>query len=339
VTYAGEIIHGIYTFLFIPLGKTSALIHDGKWIYKDVPNRIQVTRYHSLAGDPSTLPDALEITSTTDSGMIMGIRHKDYVIEGVQFHPESIASEQGYTLLANFLSWHGGFWKSMNMSANLVRPSKASLSTRLSDVVGSGIALSSISQLNSTNKQNSSILETIRDQRLLDISKLCKLPGHTRYDFERMIAIGLAPTLIDFYQRLIQTASSVAVLAEIKRSSPSKGDINLTMHAPSLAKVYANAGASAISVLTEPKWFKGSVQDMLLVRLALEKIPNRPAVLRKDFILDEYLILEARAYGADSVLLIVALLNDSALASLLEFSRFLGMVPFLYSVLIIFRNL
>eukprot|EP00833_Pecoramyces_ruminatium_P002470 jgi/Orpsp1_1/1176502/evm.model.c7180000057855.1 len=78
VTYTGEIVHG----------KTSSITHDGKGLFKDIPQGIQVTRYHSLSGDPKTLPDCLEITSWTNSRKVMGIRHKKFVIEGVQFHPE-----------------------------------------------------------------------------------------------------------------------------------------------------------------------------------------------------------------------------------------------------------
>jgi anthranilate synthase/indole-3-glycerol phosphate synthase/phosphoribosylanthranilate isomerase len=76
------------------------------------------------------------------------------------------------------------------------------------------------------------------------------------------------------------------------------------------------AGASVISVLTEPKWFKGQLFDMLSVRQALDSIPNRPAILRKDFITETYQIDEARLYGADTVLLIVAMLDAKSLKEL-----------------------
>lgn len=81
---------------------------------------------------------------------------------------------------------------------------------------------------------------------------------------------------------------------------------------------YAAAGASMISVLTEPKWFQGSLQDMQAAREEVQALPNRPAILRKDFIFDEYQLLEARAHGADCVLLIVAILEPKLLASLIE---------------------
>jgi indole-3-glycerol phosphate synthase len=92
--------------------------------------------------------------------------------------------------------------------------------------------------------------------------------------------------------------------------------------------VYARAGAAAISVLTEPTWFKGTLEDMELVRQAVGQLGDaRPAVLRKDFIVDGYQVMESRAHGADAVLLIVACLNDSELGGLLDLSREMGMEP------------
>jgi anthranilate synthase/indole-3-glycerol phosphate synthase/phosphoribosylanthranilate isomerase len=116
-------------------------------------------------------------------------------------------------------------------------------------------------------------------------------------------------------------------MAEIKRASPSKGAIALNANAAQQALTYALAGASVISVLTEPTWFKGSLLDMRLVRQAIDNLPNRPAVLRKDFILDEYQVAEARLYGADTVLLIVAMLPPDRLKSLYSYSVSLGMEP------------
>jgi len=133
-----------------------------------------------------------------------------------------------------------------------------------------------------------------------------------------------APPAIDFVQRLRQ-AAPIALMAEIKRASPSKGDIAPGMNAPRQAMKYARAGAAAISVLTEPAWFKGTLDDMQAVRLAVGQLEDRPAVLRKDFIIDPYQVLEARAYGADAVLLIVASLNDEHLRGLLGLVREMGM--------------
>jgi anthranilate synthase component 2 len=84
-------------------GKTSLIAHTGVGVFKDLPSPFTVIRYHSLAIERSSLPSCLEVTAWTDDGEIMGVRHKDYDIEGVQFHPESILSEHGHALLKNFL--------------------------------------------------------------------------------------------------------------------------------------------------------------------------------------------------------------------------------------------
>ena len=84
-------------------GKTSAIRHGGKGVFTDLPNPFTATRYHSLAVDSGSLPEALEITAWTDDGEIMGLQHRTRPIHGVQFHPESIATEGGHKLLGNFL--------------------------------------------------------------------------------------------------------------------------------------------------------------------------------------------------------------------------------------------
>ena len=84
-------------------GKTSLIHHDAKSIYKDIPDPFEATRYHSLLVDKETLPDVFEITAWTDEGEIMGIRHKELLLEGVQFHPESILTKYGKDLLGNFV--------------------------------------------------------------------------------------------------------------------------------------------------------------------------------------------------------------------------------------------
>jgi anthranilate synthase component 2/para-aminobenzoate synthetase component 2 len=87
-------------------GKTSRIIHDGKTIFQGLPSPFEATRYHSLIIKPDSLPDCFEITAWTDRDEIMGIRHKDYLLEGVQFHPESILTVIGKDLLRNFLGLH-----------------------------------------------------------------------------------------------------------------------------------------------------------------------------------------------------------------------------------------
>lgn len=89
-------------------GKTSEILHDGKTIFEGIPSPFTATRYHSLIVKRETLPDCLEITAETAEGEIMGLRHKEYPIEGVQFHPESIITENGLNMLRNFLSLRAG---------------------------------------------------------------------------------------------------------------------------------------------------------------------------------------------------------------------------------------
>ena len=85
-------------------GKTSLIHHDGAGVFKDMPNPFEATRYHSLIIRRETIPDCLQITAETDMREIMGVRHKEYPIEGVQFHPESILPQDGKRLLGNFVS-------------------------------------------------------------------------------------------------------------------------------------------------------------------------------------------------------------------------------------------
>ena len=84
-------------------GKTSLVHHDGRGVFAGLPNPFTATRYHSLALDPATVPDCLEVSATTDSGVIMAVRHRELPVECVQFHPESVLTEGGYQMLANWL--------------------------------------------------------------------------------------------------------------------------------------------------------------------------------------------------------------------------------------------
>ena len=85
-------------------GKTSAIHHDGKGVFVGLPDPITATRYHSLVVEPSTVPDVLEVSARTSDGVIMGLRHRTMAVEGVQFHPESLLTPEGPSLLANFLA-------------------------------------------------------------------------------------------------------------------------------------------------------------------------------------------------------------------------------------------
>ena len=86
-------------------GKTARILHDGEGVYKDLPQGFEATRYHSLVIEPESVPECLVITSRTEDGVIMGIRHKELPVEGVQFHPESVLTEDGRKLLKNFLEF------------------------------------------------------------------------------------------------------------------------------------------------------------------------------------------------------------------------------------------
>jgi len=94
VVQAGEIVHG----------KAGTIFHEGAGVFRGLPSPLAATRYHSLVVERATLPEALEVTAALEDGTIMGLRHRALPIEGVQFHPESIASEHGHRLLGNFLA-------------------------------------------------------------------------------------------------------------------------------------------------------------------------------------------------------------------------------------------
>ena len=88
-------------------GKLSPVTHDGRGVFAGLPSPFAATRYHSLAIEPASLPATLEVTATADDGEIMGVRHRELAVEGVQFHPEAILTEHGKRLLANFLACAG----------------------------------------------------------------------------------------------------------------------------------------------------------------------------------------------------------------------------------------
>ncbi|KAG2206546.1 hypothetical protein INT47_008563 [Mucor saturninus] len=316
VSYAGDIVHG----------KTSPIKHDSRGLFKSVPQNNLVTRYHSLAGVPSTIPETLEITANTDDGVIMGVRHKEFTVEGLQFHPESILCENGHTMISNFLNLTGGTWD-LNPAAgvlpNKLRVPSPSVSTTTTPIEKPVTPTTTTTTTN--NSDAPSILTRIYAQRVKDVQAAKEIPGQTMSDLEKLLQLHVAPPLSDVVARLKQ--SCPALLAEVKRASPSKGNIDAAANAAEQALQYALAGASVVSVLTEPKWFRGTIHDMRQVREAFSTLPNRPCVLRKDFIVDRYQILEGRLYGADTVLLIVAMLNDTVLHDLYNYSKSLGMEP------------
>ncbi|KAI9792732.1 MAG: bifunctional tryptophan synthase trp1 [Peltula sp. TS41687] len=318
VEYAGEILHG----------KTSELRHDSKGVYKGVPQNIPVTRYHSLAGTHLSLPECLEVSSWTERvadgstpKVIMGVRHKTLLVEGVQFHPESILTAEGRTMLKNFLKMKGGTWAE---NEQFIEPIPRSI---YSEPLTNGHEKLVTSKAQLGNDRQSSILEKIYDHRKATVRSQMQIPGQRLSDLQAIYDMDIFPPQVSFLDRLKDSPYPLSLMAEIKRASPSKGDISLETCAPAQARVYASAGASVISVLTEPEWFKGGIDDLRAVRQALEGFLNRPAILRKDFVFEEYQILEARLAGADTVLLIVKMLEEKELTRLYNYSLSLKMEP------------
>jgi len=97
--YGGRVIRAPH----LVHGKTSQIDHDGTGVFEDLPTPLTATRYHSLVVERESLPPTLRVTASTDDGLIMGMRHRDYDVEGVQFHPESVLTQHGHQLVANFL--------------------------------------------------------------------------------------------------------------------------------------------------------------------------------------------------------------------------------------------
>lgn len=140
-------------------------------------------------------------------------------------------------------------------------------------------------------------------------------------DLEELATSGSSP--VDMAACLAQPG--VQLIAEIKRRSPSRGDLKLDLDPASLAADYARGGAAALSVLTEPRYFAGSSEDLLAARMGLETAGRSLPILRKDFFVDPYQVVEARAWAADAVLLIVAALSGTSLRLLYREARRWGM--------------
>jgi anthranilate synthase/aminodeoxychorismate synthase-like glutamine amidotransferase len=100
ITFGGKVIHAPS----LMHGKSSEIQHDGLSIYKQIPQNFSAARYHSLIIDRDSLPDCLKITAETDNGVIMGVRHQTYPIEGIQFHPESVLTAEGENIIKNWIS-------------------------------------------------------------------------------------------------------------------------------------------------------------------------------------------------------------------------------------------
>jgi len=100
--FGGSVVRAPY----LMHGKTSQILHDGRTVFEGVENPFTATRYHSLIVDRASVPPTLEVSATTSDGLVMGLRHREFICEGVQFHPESIMTAAGKRLLGNFLNLH-----------------------------------------------------------------------------------------------------------------------------------------------------------------------------------------------------------------------------------------
>jgi len=162
--------------------------------------------------------------------------------------------------------------------------------------------------------------ETILDKIILETRSKVAMRTREDRDKTRLRALEIRATTEPFrLSKVLRRRDRANVIAEIKRASPSKGVINDQIDVADTAKMYERGGACAISVLTEEKYFNGSVDDLKAARAAVE-LP----ILRKDFIVDEYQIFEAAALGADAVLLIVAALSKQTLAEFQQLANDLG---------------
>mmetsp|Transcript_27003 Transcript_27003/g.39101 ORF Transcript_27003/g.39101 Transcript_27003/m.39101 type:complete len:614 (-) Transcript_27003:1763-3604(-) len=177
------------------------------------------------------------------------------------------------------------------------------------------------------------------------LSMLQRITATRVLDYEKLVADPTTPTESDLQaktkefhashgpilnlQSVIQSQSPAMALAgEFKRASPSKGDIATNLNAGEQAAKYASSGASTISVLTETRWFKGSLDDLTEARIQTTgQSYNRPAILRKDFVINKYQIIEAASCGADTILLIVAVTPADLLKELIDYARSIGMEP------------
>ena len=178
------------------------------------------------------------------------------------------------------------------------------------------------------------ILQTITAKRVDDVAAAKRVASEAELVAAAVEFDAEHGPPLDLYDRLAQetAAGRMGLAAEFKRASPSKGDIAVELDAAEQGLKYASVGAAVISVLTESHWFKGTLDDMRAVRVATQAgaeaaTTTRPAILRKDFLVDTYQVAEARAMGADTVLLIVAILEVPQLRELVDACRAVSMEP------------
>mmetsp|Transcript_3712 Transcript_3712/g.6518 ORF Transcript_3712/g.6518 Transcript_3712/m.6518 type:complete len:545 (+) Transcript_3712:90-1724(+) len=179
-------------------------------------------------------------------------------------------------------------------------------------------------------------LELIVEQRRADVAS-AKASGPDVASLEKIAQevtaeLGDPLNLFEAIRAHGDATVELFVAAEFKRASPSKGNIATDLDVGEQASKYGLAGAGLVSVLTEPKWFLGTLDDLLVARRAVNQVIDsktgkRPLILRKDFVIDEYQLYEARAFGADTVLLMLSILSETETSALIKKSRELGMEP------------
>eukprot|EP01060_Flectonema_neradi_P037426 TRINITY_DN7531_c7_g1_i1.p1 TRINITY_DN7531_c7_g1~~TRINITY_DN7531_c7_g1_i1.p1 ORF type:complete len:633 (+),score=139.50 TRINITY_DN7531_c7_g1_i1:45-1943(+) len=179
-----------------------------------------------------------------------------------------------------------------------------------------------------TKDKSTDILTRILKRRAVDLVTLKRRKSMKEMEEELSKCSGKPNSIVES----LKSAAKTGICAELKRASPSEGDINATCDLVEKARKYSTAGVNVISVLTEPVWFKGTIKDLSQIRETVDSTTPRPTILRKDFIFDKYQILESRLAGADSLLLIVSALptmedHGESLESLINYSRSLGMEP------------
>ena len=201
------------------------------------------------------------------------------------------------------------------------------------DAIDSGRALATLGALVTASRALAGPAGDIMTTRLLTGTILDRILDRTAADLRRRASRTPLAELEHIAATMGAPASlkqslhgpGIAVIAEIKRASPSRGTFPVTVDPPAVARAYLDGGAAAVSVLTDEPFFKGSLQDLAAAaRIAHACQPPVP-VLRKDFVIDDYQIVEARAQGADAVLLIVAALTDHQLTALMSRTALLGM--------------
>ena len=163
-----------------------------------------------------------------------------------------------------------------------------------------------------------SILKEICDNKILEVNKLKK--EISQFDLLKIIELQEKPRSFKKALNVKINEKQYALIAEIKKASPSKGLIKKDFNPVKIAQAYAKGGAACLSILTEEKWFKGSIKYLIEVKKQT-KLP----ILRKDFILDPWQVYESRSIGADCILIILSAVNDILASELIQLSKSLGM--------------